>query len=73
MLEPNENFEEALGMRYRSLTRSKLELLSEATSLAVELSNEPALTMVTKVELSLGLADLTQDVNHLLGALIYLL
>ena len=55
------------------MIKSKLELLEEANLFANLLSNEMAMPTKTKIEISLRLADLTMDVNHLLGALIYLL
>ena len=55
-----------------------MELLLEAQQFATYLSNlkrdtDPAFTTEKKVNISLVLADLTLDVNHVLGALIYLL
>ena len=55
------------------MIKSKLELLEEANLFANLLSNEMAMPTKTKIEISLRLADLTMDVNHLLGALICLL
>ena len=57
----------------KKVIKSKLELLEEANLFANLLSNEMAMPTKTKIEISLRLADLTMDVNHLLGALIYLL
>ena len=81
----NEEFEEVLqesagtGMH---LTKSKLELMLEAQIFGSMVSNLPAqfdladatpsATTEAKVNLSLSLANLTLDVNHILGALIYL-
>ena len=69
--EPNEVFD---NYKYtHSLSKSKLELLLEAHKLNTLLSNNDELSTEKKVKISLTLANLTGDVNHVLGALIYLL
>ena len=60
----------------RVLTKSKLELLLEAERLGIATSNldeeNGGLDTEKKVQVSLTLANLTYDVNHLLTSLIYL-
>jgi len=78
---PNKVFDEVLKEDlYREknikLTRSKMELLLEAQKFATLVSNldedEAVFDTGAKVNTSLILADLTLDVNHVLGAMIYL-
>lgn len=55
---------------------SKMEMLSEAQTFATLLSNtenRESFGTEAKVQTSLTLANITQDVNHVLGAMIYLL
>lgn len=81
MLEPNANLTEVLETsikHHKPINKSKIELLQEADQLAMQIdelsqSGDAELPMATKIGLSLSLADLTCDVKHVLGALVYLL
>ena len=56
------------------LTKSKLELINEAHKLGMTLSNlqSDQVTLTDRVIMSVRLSEITLDVNHLLGAMIYL-
>ena len=56
------------------LTKSKIELLTESHKLGIILSNlnSAKITLSDRVKMQHRLADVTLDVNHILGAMIYL-